>query len=175
MEHNEEILTLEHAWVTHRMYIYTAAHSSNHSVQTDWLTWRNLTHCGGVPAIPLVTVRTLDENSAVTQTLSKHLTTDVIQTHASAWGKVMKFKSKNRFGSFHNFHNLEFQYFLYIFYKCELNVPMCLRVSSTAALRLTLDSRPRQKRSALEGSVKPSTVRDGCEAWKVSPTRWFSS
>lgn len=52
---------------------------------------------------------------------------------------------------------------------------MCLRVSSTAELRLTLDSKPRQKRSELEGSVNPSTVREGWEAWKVSPTRWFSS
>lgn len=54
-------------------------------------------------------------------------------------------------------------------------LPMCRLVSSTAAFRLTLDSRPRQKRSELEGSVKPSTVMDGCEAWNVSPTRWFSS
>lgn len=52
---------------------------------------------------------------------------------------------------------------------------MCLRVSSTAELRLTLDSKPRQKRSELDGSVNPSTVREGWEAWKVSPTRWFSS
>ena len=52
---------------------------------------------------------------------------------------------------------------------------MCLRVSSTAAFLLTLESSPRQKRSELEGSVKPSTVMDGCEAWNVSPTRWFSS
>lgn len=54
-------------------------------------------------------------------------------------------------------------------------LPICLRVNSTDALRLTLDNRPRQKRSELEGSVKPSTVSDGCEAWKVSPTRWFNS
>lgn len=54
-------------------------------------------------------------------------------------------------------------------------LPMCLRVNSTAALRLTLDNKPRQKRSELEGSVKPSTVSEGCEAWKVSPTRWFNS
>lgn len=53
--------------------------------------------------------------------------------------------------------------------------PMCLRVSSTAAFLLTLESSPRQKRSELEGSVKPSTVMEGCEAWNVSPTRWFSS
>lgn len=56
-----------------------------------------------------------------------------------------------------------------------VGLPMCRRVNSTAELRLTLDSRPRQKRSELEGSVKPSTVSDGCEAWKVSPTRWLSS
>lgn len=43
-------------------------------------------------------------------------------------------------------------------------VPMCLRVSSTAELRLMLDSKPRQKRSELEGSVNPSTVREGWEA-----------
>lgn len=54
-------------------------------------------------------------------------------------------------------------------------LPICLRVSSTAAFLLTLESSPRQKRSELEGSVKPSTVMDGCEAWNVSPTRWFSS
>lgn len=56
-----------------------------------------------------------------------------------------------------------------------LLLPMCLRVSSTAAFLLTLESSPRQKRSELEGSVKPSTVMEGCEAWNVSPTRWFSS
>lgn len=46
---------------------------------------------------------------------------------------------------------------------CETmgRVPMCLRVISTVALRLTLDSSPRQKRSEFEGSVKPSTVREG--------------
>lgn len=60
------------------------------------------------------------------------------------------------------------------YYQSE-TLPICLRVSSTDALRLTLDNRPRQKRSELEGSVKPSTVSEGCEAWKVSPTRWFSS
>lgn len=54
-------------------------------------------------------------------------------------------------------------------------LPICLRVSSTAAFRLTLESSPRQKRSELEGSVKPSTVMDGWEAWNVSPTRWLSS
>lgn len=59
---------------------------------------------------------------------------------------------------------------------CEIKwVPMCLRVSSTAELRLTLDNKPRQKRSELDGSVNPSTVREGWDAWKVSPTRWFSS
>lgn len=54
-------------------------------------------------------------------------------------------------------------------------LPMCLRVISTVAFLLTLDSRPRQKRSELDGSVNPSTVSEGWEAWKVSPTRWFSS
>lgn len=29
--------------------------------------------------------------------------------------------------------------------------------------------------SELDGSVKPSTVIDGCDAWKVSPTRVFNS
>lgn len=50
-------------------------------------------------------------------------------------------------------------------------LPICLRVNSTDGFRLTLDNSPRQKRSELEGSVKPSTVSEGCEAWKVSPTR----
>lgn len=54
-------------------------------------------------------------------------------------------------------------------------VPICLLVISTVAFLLTLLRSPRQKRSELEGSVKPSTVRDGWEAWNVSPTRWFSS
>lgn len=54
-------------------------------------------------------------------------------------------------------------------------LPMCLLVSSTAAFLLTLDNSPKQKRSELDGSVKPSTVMEGCEAWKVSPTRWFNS
>ena len=59
--------------------------------------------------------------------------------------------------------------------ECGRPLPICLRVSSTAAFRLTLESSPRQKRSELEGSVKPSTVMDGWEAWNVSPTRWLSS
>lgn len=57
----------------------------------------------------------------------------------------------------------------------QRELPMCRLVSSTAAFLLTLDSKPRQKRSELEGSVKPSTVMEGCEAWKVSPTLWLSS
>ena len=57
----------------------------------------------------------------------------------------------------------------------ERDLPMCLRVSSTAWVRLTLDRSPRQNRSALLGSVKPSTVREGCDAWNVSPTRVLSS
>ncbi len=84
--------------------VYTQLHIHPIGTQTGWLTWRNLTYCGRVPAIPLVTVRTLDENSTVAQTLSKHLTPDVIQTHTSAWRKVMRL---NRFSLF---QKLWFQY-----------------------------------------------------------------
>lgn len=47
---------------------------------------------------------------------------------------------------------------------------MCRLVISTVAFLFTLESRPRQNRSEFDGSVKPSTVREGCDAWKVSPT-----
>lgn len=55
-------------------------------------------------------------------------------------------------------------------------LPMCLRVCSMVELRLTLDSRPRQKRFLLlDGSVKPSTRTLREDAWNVSPTRLLSS
>lgn len=58
----------------------------------------------------------------------------------------------------------------------SLPLPMCLRVCSMVELRLTLESRPRQKRFLLlDGSVKPSTRTLRDEAWKVSPTRLLSS
>jgi len=57
-----------------------------------------------------------------------------------------------------------------------LPLPMCLRVCSMVELRLTLDSRPRQKRFLLlDGSVKPSTRTLRDDAWNVSPTRLLSS
>lgn len=56
-----------------------------------------------------------------------------------------------------------------------VNIPICLRVISTCCVLLTFDNNPKQNRSALEGSVKPSTVSEGCEALNVSPTRVFSS
>jgi len=59
---------------------------------------------------------------------------------------------------------------------CSLPLPMCLRVCSIVELRLTLESRPRQKRFLLlDGSVKPSTKTLRAEAWKVSPTLLLSS
>ena len=52
---------------------------------------------------------------------------------------------------------------------------LCLLVVSTVAFLFTLESKPRQNLSEFDGSVKPSTVSEGCEAWKVSPTLWFNS
>lgn len=42
-----------------------------------------------------------------------------------------------------------------------IHVPMCRLVCSTIAFLLTFDNKPKQNRSELEGSVKPSTVREG--------------
>ena len=57
-----------------------------------------------------------------------------------------------------------------------LPLPMCLRVFSMVEFLFTLDSRPRQKRlRLLDGSVNPSTSTLREAAWKVSPTRLFSS
>lgn len=41
---------------------------------------------------------------------------------------------------------------------------MCRLVISTVAFLFTLESKPRQNRSEFDGSVKPSTVREGCDA-----------
>ena len=57
----------------------------------------------------------------------------------------------------------------------SFNLPICLLVISTGCVLLTFDNRPRQKRSEFEGSVKPSTVSDGWDAWNVSPTLVFNS
>lgn len=57
----------------------------------------------------------------------------------------------------------------------KTNIPICLLVISTVAFRLTLESKPKQNLSEFDGSVKPSTVSEGCDAWKVSPTLWFNS
>lgn len=81
-ERKREAHTWALLYMTHRMYIHTA----NQNVQMNWLTGRNLTHGGGVPAVTLVTVWTLNENSAVAQTLRKHFASDVIQAHTSACG-----------------------------------------------------------------------------------------
>lgn len=61
-------------------------------------------------------------------------------------------------------------------WRIKLPLPMCRRVCSMVELRLTLDSSPKQNRVLLlDGSVKPSTRMLRDEAWKVSPTRLFSS
>ena len=57
----------------------------------------------------------------------------------------------------------------------KVDLPMCLLVTSTVGSLLTLDSKPRQNLSELDGSTNPSIVREGWEAWKVSPTLWFIS
>lgn len=59
--------------------------------------------------------------------------------------------------------------------KDQRSLPICRLVISTVAFLFTLESRPRQNRSEFDGSVKPSTVREGWDAWKVSPTLWFNS
>lgn len=130
------------------------------------LTWRDFADGGRMPTITLVAVGTLDKDGTVTQTLCKHLSPNVVQPHAPPWKT-----NETRLSSVNSKHKLQISCGSY-----EVKwVPMCLRVSSTAELRFTFDSKPRQKRSELEGSVNPSTVREGWDAWKVSPTRWFSS
>lgn len=129
------------------------------------LTWRNFTHCCWMPAIPLVAVWTLDKDGAITQTLCKYLPSNVIKSNPSS----CKNTKTNRF------IQRNWSLALSHLQQAPAALPICLRVISTVAFRLTFDSRPRQKRSELEGSVNPSTVSEGCEAWKVSPTRWFSS
>lgn len=47
-------------------------------------TWRDLADCGGVPTITLITVGTLNKYSAITETLRKHFSSDVVQPHAPA-------------------------------------------------------------------------------------------
>lgn len=129
-----------------------------------FVTWRYFADCGRVPSIALVAVGTLDKDGTVTEALCKHLSSNVVQPYPSTCkaadiqcqkqGEFMKQKTPG-----------------YVM----VSVPICLRVSSTAELRLTFDNKPRQKRSELDGSVNPSTVSEGWDAWKVSPTRWFSS
>lgn len=46
-------------------------------------TWGDLADRGGVPTITLITIGALDEDSAVTETLCKHLSSDVVQPHAA--------------------------------------------------------------------------------------------
>lgn len=81
--------TSEHAWMIHQVHL--RVYPINHSFADTrravcfvraWLTWRNLTHCGGVPAVALVAIRTLDKDGTVTQTLCKHLTTYVVQPYS---------------------------------------------------------------------------------------------
>lgn len=48
------------------------------------LTWRNFTHGRWMPAIPLVAVRTLDKDGAITQALGKYLPSDVVEPHSSS-------------------------------------------------------------------------------------------
>lgn len=42
---------------------------------------RDFAHCGGVKAVMVVTVTTLHEYRAVTETLCKHLPTNIVQVH----------------------------------------------------------------------------------------------
>lgn len=46
-------------------------------------TWRDLADSGRVPTITLITVGALDEDSAVAETLCKHLPADVVQSHTA--------------------------------------------------------------------------------------------
>lgn len=126
-------------------------------------TWGDLADGGGVPAVPLVAVGTLDEDGAVAEALGKNLPADVIQPHPPTWAQrstAVTARPRPPRGPAP---------------REAPPPPICLLVISTVAFLLTLLRSPRQKRSELEGSVKPSTVSEGCEAWKVSPTRWFSS
>lgn len=135
-------------------------------------TWRDLADSGRVPTITLITVGALDKDSTVTETLCKHLSSDVIQPYTTP----LEIKKTEQWMSLRAAVITGCIWLTLDLIRVEYWAPpMCLRVNSTAALRLTLDNNPRQKRSELEGSVKPSTVSEGCEAWKVSPTRWFSS
>lgn len=47
-------------------------------------TWGDLADCGRVPTITLITVGALDKDSAITKTLGKHFSPDVVQSHSTA-------------------------------------------------------------------------------------------
>lgn len=47
--------------------------------------WRDLAYSSGVPTIPLVTVRGLYKDRAVTKAFGKHLAANVVQTHSSTY------------------------------------------------------------------------------------------
>lgn len=48
-------------------------------------SWRDLADSGRVPTITLVTVGALDEDSAVTEALCKHLPADVVQSNTATY------------------------------------------------------------------------------------------
>lgn len=170
--------------VLHTMHINTAIHCLQQQAWRKNLwqserkitlykcaeTWWYLADCGRVPAVSLVTVGTLDKNGTVAEALGEHLPSNVIQPHAATCGIQNSKNVKRR----DNWSLLLVITALSVVEVVAL-VPICLRVISTVAFLLTLLRSPKQKRSELEGSVKPSTVKDGCDAWNVSPTRWFSS
>lgn len=53
------------------------------------LTWRDFADGGRMPAVALVTVGALNKYGAITETLGKHFSSDVIQSHSAAWSKTV--------------------------------------------------------------------------------------
>jgi len=51
-------------------------------------TGRNLADRCRMPTISLVTVRALNENTAITETFGKHFATDIVETNASAFKAI---------------------------------------------------------------------------------------
>uniref|UniRef100_A0A915IKG1 Uncharacterized protein n=1 Tax=Romanomermis culicivorax TaxID=13658 RepID=A0A915IKG1_ROMCU len=143
-------------------------------------------------------IRTLNENSRITQTFGVNFATNIFAMYYNCflaekntffpkdlfaiWRKTIfsptkQFGEKNRSEKYLNYysHLLYHQKKIsghrdrqgsFDNYVCKeecylLCLPTCFRASTTAGERLTFAKRPKQKRSALDGSQKPSTVKEG--------------
>lgn len=59
-------------------------------------TWRDFADRGRMPAVALVTVGALDKDGAVTETLGKYFSSDVVQPHTTALTDRQKQKKKGK-------------------------------------------------------------------------------